>query len=293
MADEAGKALRAGTQLPVGHDAGADCPIYADAEDIPRALAGARLHLAEGHHLRIASHPTWRAEAQRNLGWKIDAAPCFQDVEGRNAESLALVGVEQGDLRQRNPNRPHALLPAALVEKPDEQRGQPVENGFRAEREIGGLMVLDDQIPVEIRQSDRERRPIDVSGQNCAGVEAKPDAPRRAAAGGRAELALDDQAQPLQGRQTVGDNSATKLGMAFDVETSRRGARADQREDSRQASAATFQGARAADARSSGRGSTGFGVAIHLRPCHRLCRTRFWRRPGTISGGPLPRQYRD
>ena len=191
----------------------------------------------------------------------------LQDIEGRDVERVALVGVEQRDLGQRDADRPYAPLPAALVEEPEKERRQAIEDRLRAEREIDGLVMLDDQSAVEIRETDGERLAIDMRGEDGAGLGAEAHVARRAASDRRSEFALDDEPETLERRQPVGDDGAAEFGLAFDVETGRRDARADEREDGREARAAAFDRAGTADAPSGGRLGLGLGlqVVIHRK----------------------------
>ena len=129
---------------------------------------------------------------RESLSREIEAAPGLENIEGGDVEGIALIGVEQRQLGQRDADRPYAPLPAALVEQPEKERRQAIEDRFRAEREIDGLVMLNDEGAVEIGETDRERLAIDMRGEDGAGLDAEAHVARRAG------LRSPDRVRPRQ-----------------------------------------------------------------------------------------------
>ena len=232
------------------------------------AQAGARLHLAEGHHLGVAAHPAWRAESQRKFGREIEAAPGLEDVEGRDVESVALVGVEQRDLGQRDADRPYALLPAALVEQPENERRQAIEDRFRAEREIDGLVMLDDQM----RRRDRRDRPQATRDRHARRGWRRPrrESACCAARGRRSPVRVRPRRSGPRRSSVASRSATTARPSSASRSMSRRVVATPERmsvEDGREARAAAFDRARTADAPTGGRLGLGLGlqVVIHRK----------------------------
>ena len=213
-----------------GHDARAHRPVDAHADEVLDAEAGPGLHLAQRHHLGVAAREGGGAEPQRQFRREVEGPPRPQDVERGDAERFAVIGVDQRGFRQRNRDRPCGVLASPLVEKPMEQRCQAIEDRLRSEREVGGLVVLDDQGAGEVGEPHRQRHSVDLRDQNGAGAGAHPEMARGAPALRRAEIALFDEAEPFQRGETVRDRGSPELGLAFDVEAGQ-GARPDKGQD--------------------------------------------------------------
>ena len=146
---------------------------------------------AERHHLGAAAHPARRAEAQRQFGREIEVAPGPQHVEPGDVERVAVVRVDESDFGQGQADSPkRSVLAAALVEQPDEEDGQALEDRVRARRQIDRLVMLDDQRAGQIRQRDGERRAVDERDQHAAGLGAKAHMARRPPADRRTQIAL-------------------------------------------------------------------------------------------------------
>ena len=141
------------------------------------------------------------------------------------------------------------LVPSSsLFEEPEKEGCEPIEDRLGAEREIDRLMMLDSQIAVQIREADGEQVAIEMRGKTDAGFGAEAHVARRAASDRGSKFALDDQTQTLKRRQPVGDDRAAELGFALDLDAGRRGARTNEREDGREASAPGFERTGAPDA---------------------------------------------
>ena len=196
------------------------------------------------------------------IGGEVEAAPGAQGVDCGGAERLAVMGVGAGEFRQGQTDRPSVRLAAALVEHPEKQRNEAVENGFRPFREFRPLVMLDNEVAGEIGHADRDRGAVDMRGQHRARLAAEAHVARRAAADGGAEFPLGDEAQRLQRRQTVGDDGAAEFGCALEIQPRRRLAGADQPQQRRQTRAAAFQQAGTANAPLAAAGGVRIG-AVH------------------------------
>ena len=189
--------------------------------------------------------------------------------------------VDQRDLRKGDCDRPGPLLSAALVEKPDEQRREPVEERFRPRRQIGGFVMLDDQISAEVRQPHGEGCPIDMRDKHQSGIRPKLHVARSAAADGGTEFPLCDQTQALQRRQSVRDHGSPQFGFAFDVEARGRDAVPHEAQDLRETRAAAFKRRRPADA------SSRYRVIRSLLVFHLLCHVDSRCLTGNFHGGKV------
>ena len=103
-------------ETPIRRHACAYRAIEANTENILEAARPAGSHFSERHHLSVAANPAWGTEPQRQFRREIEVSPGLQDVEAGGVEHVAVVRVDEGDLRQGQSDRPRSALSPALVE---------------------------------------------------------------------------------------------------------------------------------------------------------------------------------
>ena len=162
-------------------------------------------------------------------------------------EQLAIMRVNESDFGQRQSNSPSLVPAAALIQEPDEQRCQSLDDRVRAQRQVHGLVMLDDQRAGQVRKADGERPAVDLRNQHASRVRPEAHVAGRPAPDGRTQIALLDKPEPLQHVEAVSDDGAAKFGPLLDLQPCRREPVTDERQDRDQAGAPIFQCTRAAN----------------------------------------------
>ncbi len=123
-------------------------------------------------------------------------------------------GLELDRARARAIPTPHSRPGIDWVVRSSEleQLIDPVEAGLRAGLDPGGLVVVAEDPPVEVRERDVDARGAEVGDEDVAGVGAERELARWPAAGARPDLAFDDQAALEQLADALGDDRPAETG---------------------------------------------------------------------------------
>ena len=190
MPDVAGRALGAAVEASVRDDPGADTSPDLDHDHVVVAGGDAGAPLPEREDVDVVVNPDGRPVTRRESLADRVVVPAGHDRGEDGPTGPELHGTGDADADPPQPSGQLQSGPAQL----SEQLFDPCERDLRAGRDVGRLVHVGEDPPIQRGDGHVDAGRAEVGHQHVAGVPAEGELSRRPSARARAMLALDDEA---------------------------------------------------------------------------------------------------